>query len=120
MTPTLVYDGDCGFCTTSAGLARRIAPAVDVVAWQLTDLDELGVAASDAAAAVQLVADDGTVYGGAAAVAALLVVAGGLWAVLGRLLRLPVVRSVAEVVYRLVARYRYRLPGGTPACRLPT
>src|SRR4051794_4119784 len=62
---TLVFDGDCGFCTTSSGLARRIAPDVDTVAWQLADLPALGLTAEDAAARVQLVADDGTVAGGA-------------------------------------------------------
>jgi predicted DCC family thiol-disulfide oxidoreductase YuxK len=31
---------------------------------------------------------------------------------------LPGVRRVADVVYRAVAANRYRLPGGTPACRV--
>jgi predicted DCC family thiol-disulfide oxidoreductase YuxK len=31
---------------------------------------------------------------------------------------LPVVRVVAAWVYKLVANNRYRLPGGTPACRV--
>jgi predicted DCC family thiol-disulfide oxidoreductase YuxK len=29
------------------------------------------------------------------------------------------VRPLADAVYRVVARYRHRLPGGTPACRMP-
>ena len=73
----------------------------------------------EAAARVQFVHGDGTAVSGAAAVAAVLVVAGGVWGLLGRVLGLPVVRTVAEAAYRLVARNRYRLPGGTPACRLP-
>jgi predicted DCC family thiol-disulfide oxidoreductase YuxK len=116
---TLVFDGDCGFCTTSAGLARRIAPGVQTVAWQHADLAALGLTAEEASARVVFVDDDGTVSGGAAAVAHLLESAGPGWRAVGRLLLAPGVRSVAEIAYRLVARYRYRLPGGTPACRLP-
>jgi predicted DCC family thiol-disulfide oxidoreductase YuxK len=71
----------------------------------------------DAVAAVQWVARDGRTDAGAAAVARLLIAAGRLWAVLGRFLLLPVIRFVAERVYRVVAANRHRLPGGTPACR---
>ena len=116
---TLVFDGDCGFCTTSAGWARRIAPAVSTVAWQQTDLAALGLTAEQAAARVQLVADDGAISAGGAAVAAVLAEAGGAWRVVAAVLRAPAVRAVTELAYRVVARYRYRLPGGTPACRLP-
>jgi predicted DCC family thiol-disulfide oxidoreductase YuxK len=28
-------------------------------------------------------------------------------------------RPLADAVYRVVAHYRHRLPGGTPACRMP-
>jgi predicted DCC family thiol-disulfide oxidoreductase YuxK len=48
----------------------------------------------------------------------MLVSAGGLPGLLGRLIRLPVMRTVAAAAYHLVANNRHRLPGGTPACRL--
>jgi predicted DCC family thiol-disulfide oxidoreductase YuxK len=114
---TLLFDGDCGFCTTTARLAARIAPAASVLPWQRADLTALGVREQDARDAVQWVGDDGTVYSGAVAAARLLAAAGGLWKVIGWLLLLPVVRTVAALVYRLVAANRHRLPGGTPACR---
>ena len=115
---TLIFDGDCGFCTTSAGWAQRIASDVETVAWQLTDLDALGVSPEAAAAEVQYVDDAGEVSGGAAAIAQLLISVGGMLALLGRLMLLPVVRVVAKWIYELVANNRYRLPGGTPACRV--
>jgi len=31
---------------------------------------------------------------------------------------LAALRPLAGVVYRIIARNRHRLPGGTPACRL--
>lgn len=41
--PLLVFDGDCAFCTSSARLLARIAPAAEMVAWQQIDLAELGL-----------------------------------------------------------------------------
>ena len=118
--PTLVFDGDCAFCTRSADVARRVLPAgVDVVAWQFADLGALGVTAERAQQEVLWVAGDGEVSGGAPAVARALRAAGLPWAVAGLVLSLPPVRWVAPFVYRLVAANRYRLPGGTAACRVP-
>jgi predicted DCC family thiol-disulfide oxidoreductase YuxK len=115
--PVLVFDGDCAFCTSCARLLERIGPQADVVAWQLADLDELGITASQAAEAVRWVDADGTVRTGHEALAAALVTtAGPAWRILGRALVLPGVSRLAATGYRLVARNRHRLPGGTPAC----
>jgi predicted DCC family thiol-disulfide oxidoreductase YuxK len=54
---------------------------------------------------------------GSRAVGRALVAAGGLWVMAGWVLLVPPVSWVAPLGYRLVARYRYRLPGGTPACK---
>jgi predicted DCC family thiol-disulfide oxidoreductase YuxK len=115
--PVLLYDGGCGFCTSAARVAARISRRVQVLPWQRADLDRLGVRAEDAAAALQWVGGNGRVDSGAAAAARLLVSAGGLWALLGRVLLLPGIATVAEIVYRLISANRHRLPGGTPACR---
>jgi predicted DCC family thiol-disulfide oxidoreductase YuxK len=116
--PLLLYDGDCAFCTTCARvLEKRIRPNAEIVAWQLTDLDELGVTAEQAAAAVQWVEIDGTLRSGHEAIAATLGAAGRAWRLAGRLILLPGISWVAAAVYRLVAGNRHRLPGGTPACK---
>jgi predicted DCC family thiol-disulfide oxidoreductase YuxK len=112
----LVYDGDCGFCTTCAHFLERIGPDAEIVAWQLTDLAELGVTEEQAADAVQWVAADGTVRSGHEAIAAVLGSAGPIWRVVGGLIVLPGVSWLAARAYRLTADNRYRLPGGTPAC----
>jgi predicted DCC family thiol-disulfide oxidoreductase YuxK len=114
--PVLVYDGDCGFCTTCAGLLERIGPDAEIVAWQLTDLAGLGITEKQAADAVQWVGHDGSVRSGHEAIAAVLGSAGRLWRVLGRALLMPGVSRLAARAYRLTADNRYRLPGGTPAC----
>ncbi|WP_030370804.1 thiol-disulfide oxidoreductase DCC family protein [Streptomyces rimosus] len=119
--PVLVYDGDCGFCTTSVRFAeRRIRPRCTVTAWQFTDLEVLGVTQERAEHEVLWITPHGTVYGGAQAVAKLLMSARGVWAVPGALLTLPPFRQLAHVVYRLVADNRHRMPGGTAACSLPS
>lgn len=118
--PVLVYDGDCGFCTASAGAAQRLLrPACDFTAWQSTDLDSLGVAQARAGYEALWVTPDGAVHGGAQAVAKLLLRAGGGWAVVGAVLTLPPVRWIAHAVYQVIANNRRRLPGGTGACAAP-
>jgi predicted DCC family thiol-disulfide oxidoreductase YuxK len=121
--PVLVFDGDCSFCSSCARLLERIGPQAEIVAWQLADLDELGVTAAQAAEAVRWIEADGTVRTGHEAFAAALRTAGPIWRSVGRVLVLPGVSSLAAAGYRLVARNRHRLPGGTPACsieRAPT
>jgi len=120
--PTLVFDGDCGFCTrTATDLARRFPVVEDLVPWQRADLGRLGVTAGEASRAVQWVELSGRVYSGARAVARVLVDTGGAWAVVGRLMAVPPVSWLAAVVYRLIARNRHRMPGGvTPACEDPS
>lgn len=122
--PWLVFDGDCGFCTTSATwVAARLhrAGGADayVVPWQRADLAALGTAEERARREVLWVEPRGAVLGGASAFAAWLRFRGGPYGSLGRLLTRPGVRGLADLVYRLVAANRHRLPGGTPACALP-
>ena len=113
----------CSSSTATAGSARRcarflerIGPDAEIVAWQLTDLAELGITEEQAADAVQWVEVDGTIRSGHEAIAAVLGSAGRIWRVVGRVLLLPGVSWLAARAYRLVADNRYRLPGGTPAC----
>ncbi|HEY5052297.1 MAG TPA: DUF393 domain-containing protein [Solirubrobacterales bacterium] len=114
--PVLVYDGDCAFCTKCVRVVERIGPDAEIVAWQLTDLIELGITEKQAADAVQWIQIDGTVRSGHEAVAAMLITAGRIWGIAGHAILLPGISSLAAKAYRLVARNRYRLPGGTPAC----
>jgi predicted DCC family thiol-disulfide oxidoreductase YuxK len=116
--PLLLYDGDCGFCTTCARVLERIGPDAEIVAWQLADLAGLGITEEQAAAAVQWIGTDGQVRSGHEAIAAVLGTAGPIWRIAGRTLLLPGISWLAAKVYRLVADNRYRLPGGTPACRV--
>jgi predicted DCC family thiol-disulfide oxidoreductase YuxK len=114
--PVLLYDGDCAFCTNCAHLLERMRPDAEIVPWQFSDLADLGVTEEQAVDAVQWVETDGTVRSGHEAIAAVLKTAGPVWRIAGRVLLLPGISWIAAKVYVLVARNRYRLPGGTPAC----
>ncbi|MEU8743325.1 DUF393 domain-containing protein [Streptomyces parvulus] len=119
-SPLLVFDGDCGFCTTAVRvLERRVRPRCRTVARQRADLGALGVSGDRAAHEVLWVTPVGTVYGGSDAVAKLLLSAGGVWRLLGAALLVPPARNAAHVLYRLVADNRSRLPGRTEACAVP-
>ncbi len=118
--PTLVYDGDCAFCTSSARWVERHLPAgrAVVAPWQSLDLDELGLTPADGDAAAWWVETDGRRRRGHRAIASSLRAIGGLWAVLGVLLSIPPISWLAAGVYALVVRNRHRMPGATDACRI--
>jgi predicted DCC family thiol-disulfide oxidoreductase YuxK len=115
----LIFDGDCGFCTTSARFVSRWVDRrhrYDVQPWQELDLAPLGVTEADCIEAAQFVRRDGSVVAGHRAIAAGLTHGAPLWRPLGHLLTLPGVSAVAARVYAWVADHRYALLGGTPAC----
>ncbi|WP_441247243.1 thiol-disulfide oxidoreductase DCC family protein [Kitasatospora sp. McL0602] len=130
--PVLVFDGDCGFCATSVRFAERYLRATlasggwEAVPFQFADLPELDARAGGrglvswerAERQILWLTPGGEVYAGAQAAARLLMRTGGAWAYLGAVLTLAPVRPVAAALYRLVARNRHRMPGGTPACAM--
>ena len=117
-TATLVYDADCGFCTSSADWLGRHSDTA-VVPWQRLDLEEVGLTREQVTTAAYWLDGDRPPRRGARAIAAALRTCGPAYRLLGRLMDLAPVRPVSAVVYGLVAKYRYKLPGGTNACRLP-
>ena len=118
--PVLVFDGDCGICTTLAGVVERhLRPPAAVQAWQRLDLPALGLTPEACTEALQYVDADGRVHSAEMAVARLLRVSRPWFRPAGVVLALPGVRTLAGLAYRWVARNRSRLPGGTPACSVP-
>ena len=120
--PTLVYDADCGFCTRCADFARARG-TYTVAPWQDLDLAAIGLSEQQVSEAAYWLDGTTTRRGARAIAAALRAFRPGPrlvgYRLLGRLIDLPPLRPVAALGYGLVARYRYRLPGGTAACRVP-
>ncbi len=120
-TPSLLFDGDCGFCTTSAGWLRRLAPppGLEVVPSWSVDIDAVGLGLDDVTRCVWYIDTDGSTYPAEVAVArALQQSPSRPVRLIGSFINAPGVRSVSGWVYRLVAANRYRLPGSTDACRI--
>jgi predicted DCC family thiol-disulfide oxidoreductase YuxK len=122
--PLLIFDGDCAFCTSSARwlaerLHRKDGPNAQLVAWQFADLAALGISRQRAQQQALWIAADGPISGGAEAFAAWLRFRGGAYGLAGSGMSLPGIRRLAAAVYRLIAKNRHRMPGGSPACALP-
>ncbi|RRD48477.1 thiol-disulfide oxidoreductase DCC family protein [Arachnia propionica] len=118
----LLYDRDCGFCSRCVAWTGRpwLRTELHAIAVQATDPTALGLDRGACLEALHVVDRGGTVHVGSDAVAAALRASRLPWPLLGRLLTMPVIRRIAAAVYRIVARNRHRLPGGTDTCRLAT
>jgi predicted DCC family thiol-disulfide oxidoreductase YuxK len=117
--PTLVFDGDCAFCTKCVGLIpKKAAAQLTVVPWQFADLAALGLTPEQCITALQFV-DDGHIASGHAAVASVLRRSSWPLRLAGAAMMIPPVSWLAALTYRVVAANRQRLPGGTAACALP-
>ncbi len=118
--PLLIYDGECGFCTSCANwLAARWRGDARAVPWQALSDDELAglsLTRDDLRAAVWWIDEDGRSSRAHVATARALIAGSGWTAIAGRVLLVPPFRWLAAAGYPLVARFRHRLPGGTPAC----
>lgn len=118
----LIYDGDCGFCTSAARWAEQgFGHGEQIAAWQVLGeetLASLGLGPDDVQRAAWWVGADGSLDGGHRAVGRALEAAGGWRRVAGELALIPPTGWLAAAVYRIVVRYRHRLPGGTSACRV--
>ncbi len=122
--PVLVFDGDCAFCSSSARFVatrlRRSPGDYAVEPWQQLDLDALGLTAAQCDAALRWVPAHGIPDAGHVAVARALRASRWWVRPVGVALLLPGVTRVAARAYTWVAANRHRLPGGTPACALPS
>jgi predicted DCC family thiol-disulfide oxidoreductase YuxK len=116
----LIFDGDCSFCTSSAQwIEHRLPPSVHVEPWQRLDLASFRLTERDVTTAAYWVDERARTHRGHRAIAKALVAAGGAWKVVGVILQVPPISWLAALGYVVIAKNRHRLPGGTPACKLP-
>jgi predicted DCC family thiol-disulfide oxidoreductase YuxK len=118
---TLIFDGDCAFCTKSVtwGL-KNLSAFPNPLPFQDLDPKTYGLTDNDVRKAVWLISGS-TVLSGARAVAWILKgQKNTFWRWLGKLIDLRPVRPIAALGYRLVANNRHRLPGATAECKVVT
>jgi predicted DCC family thiol-disulfide oxidoreductase YuxK len=118
--PLLIFDGDCGFCTTTANyIVKHSKTAIEIKPWQYVDFTNLPVTSEQCADQVYFLID-GVPYGGHEAFAMILRSQRNVsLKAFGSILMLKALRFITTPAYRLTAKYRQKLPGGTPACKLP-
>lgn len=112
----LIFDGDCRFCIAQVDRLKRLAGRSDEKTLEALPLqtegllDALGITYDQAMAAMHLVTTDGRIYRG---------LEGAVQAlrhrpILGKLVMLyyvPGIKQLADLGYRIVARYRYAIMG---------
>jgi predicted DCC family thiol-disulfide oxidoreductase YuxK len=105
----VIFDGDCGFCRRRVEWLRTHAKAeLEIIAWQEADLESFALTAAQCQQRVQWV--EGSIHAsGGAAIARCFQGCGQPWRLLGSAMRLPGIRSLAELGYRVVAANRGRL-----------
>jgi predicted DCC family thiol-disulfide oxidoreductase YuxK len=117
----VLFDGNCRFCTAQAKrITRRFPRALIAENFQeatvLAKYAERGVTYDECMKQMQLVAHDGRVYGGAEAIARILVRGVPLVGLVAYLYYVPGVRQLANALYRIVAKYRYRIAAKKEPC----
>jgi predicted DCC family thiol-disulfide oxidoreductase YuxK len=119
MARVLLYDGDCGFCTSAARWLKRLGCTLEPVPYQFwPHLEEHGISPEQASGSLHVV-DGPRVYVAHEAVAHALESSAAPLHPIGRLVRSRPVAPIAAAAYHWVTEHRDRLPGGTPACALP-
>lgn len=115
----LIYDADCGFCRRTLALGRRLLPWTPrAVGFQHVDVSRYGITEAQARQSVHLYRRGRPTRHGADAIAAILrAQPSALWRLAGHVMATPPISWIAEGCYRLVARYRLRLPGSTCGAR---
>lgn len=115
--PTLIYDGECGFCREAVEWLRRWDREQILAFVPFQDearVARFGIALPALAAAMHLVLPDNRVYAGADAAPALLrLLPGKRW--LAPLFAVPGVLPLARRVYAWIAARRHCLVRGVPA-----
>lgn len=118
--PVLIFDGDCGFCTTTANWIKKNSKvALEIAPYQWTELGQYGLTTEEAAAKVQVVVGDKVFAGHYCMSKLLLIQPNILLKLVGAVMVLPGLDSISARVYEWIAANRQKLPGGTPACKLP-
>lgn len=116
---TLIYDGDCGFCSSSAKWLQSKSVRFSIVQWQLIpDLSLLGLTLENVQTAAYLVDQNKVIGRGSDAISKCLSMCKFPYNFLGHLILLPGIRQIARPVYRIIAKNRHAMPGSTDSCKL--
>ncbi|MDP4634423.1 MAG: DUF393 domain-containing protein [Pontimonas sp.] len=113
----LIYDGDCAFCTLWVNRLRDWLPVFpDARTSQSITLDSFALTKDDVEKYAWYITPSHQYAGHLATSALLRAQPRFALRLLGRLLATWPISWIAAGVYAFIARFRHKLPGGTPAC----
>lgn len=120
MSNTLIFDGDCGFCTSTANwITKNSLVQIEAQPYQWAKLADFGLTEKEASSKVQLISG-GKIYAGHHCMAKLLLLQPNRFLkFIGAVMVMPSIDPISAKVYDWVAANRQNLPGGTPACKMP-
>jgi predicted DCC family thiol-disulfide oxidoreductase YuxK len=116
---TLLYDAECVLCTNSVRTLRKLKTSVPLrmISLQEADLEVLlpGTSFAELQAQIHVIDTDGQVYKGADSIICILKTVPSLkW--ISWLYRIPGLKPMADLMYRWVAKNRYKLFGKVDSC----
>jgi predicted DCC family thiol-disulfide oxidoreductase YuxK len=119
----LIYDGDCQFCQLSLDFGiRHLRIFPQYVAFQKIDPRDFGLTTQQVRSQIWLAqksSANAVALGGHLAAGAILRLQPSRWLrILGWLASNPPTSWVANLLYKVIAANRHRLPGGSRACKL--
>jgi predicted DCC family thiol-disulfide oxidoreductase YuxK len=111
---TVLYDAQCGLCTITVERLRKLPTRAELIFLPLQEAGAAqlpsGIQYEDMLAELHVIDGPGSIYRGADAVIRIVTTIPAL-AWLAPLYRLPGLRPIAYVLYRFIAKHRYRLFG---------
>ncbi len=117
--PVFLFDGDCGVCSRGTDSIRaKVAPPVDIIAYQTVDLAKYGVTEADVLEGPVFVRTDGSHVIGPLGMAEMLRSARAPYRYAGNLMLTPGIRHLLRALGPAMYRNRSRLPGSNDACRV--
>lgn len=119
----LIYDGDCQFCQLSLEFGiKSLAIFPPYVAFQRINPADFGLTKDQVRAQIWLASKgastESPVGGHLAAAEILRMQPGWFLRLAGIIIANPPISWFAGMIYRLVARYRHLMPGGSRQCKL--
>ncbi|GAA5527702.1 DUF393 domain-containing protein [Herpetosiphon gulosus] len=115
----LIFDGTCDFCTRAARWIKHLdrQQRIRIEPFQKPGVPEsVGLSYAQCEQAAWMQTSEGKLWRGAGAVNAALSIATGKRLALG-FYQLWGIRHIQDSVYKLVVKYRHRIPGDTPHCQ---
>ncbi len=108
--PTLIYDGDCGFCRRSLAWGQRNLKAFPrAIASQSTEAKQAGLTQAQLDESIWIIGLDKPLAAAEAAAFILKLQPNVLWRTLGLLMSIWPINRIARAIYFWVARNRGRL-----------